>query len=87
MTSTSSMDNLKIECGKKYIIKGYNPTIDKTYRHHLLAMGLIPGGTFLVRRFAPFSKTAQIDLEQFSLSLRDKELRALLFEPLNLLLS
>lgn len=69
-----------LECGQKYIIKGYNKSIDRNYRHHLLAMGLIPGCSFLVKRFAPFSKTIQIELEQFNLSLRESELSHVLLE-------
>lgn len=63
-----------LKMGQKYIIKGFNKDIDRQYRHSLLSMGLIPGCSFLVKRFAPFSKTIQIELEQFNLSLRAAEL-------------
>ncbi|MBP9722993.1 MAG: FeoA domain-containing protein [Gammaproteobacteria bacterium] len=76
-----SVQSVKLENGKKYLIKGYDKQINQSYRHHLLAMGLLPGAAFLVRRFAPFSRTVQIDLEQFSLSLREAELQAFLIEP------
>lgn len=71
-----------LELGKQYIIKGYDKTINKQYRHNLLAMGLIPGAIFLVKRFAPFSSTMQIELEQFSLSLRAQELKQVLLESI-----
>ncbi len=75
------MANNKLQRDKKYIIKGYDKNINKDYRQHLLVMGLIPGSTFLVKRFAPFSRTVQIDLEQFSLSLRETELQSVIIEP------
>lgn len=69
-----------LQCGKKYIIKGYDKTINPQYKLSLLAMGLIPGAIFLVKRFAPFSSTVQIELEQFHLSLRATELQQVLLE-------
>lgn len=69
-----------LQCGKTYVIKGYNQQIDRQYRHSLLAMGLIPGSSFLVKRFAPFSSTVQIQLEQFNLSLRTNELQQIVLE-------
>lgn len=71
-----------LQCGKKYIIKGYNKEIHPQYRLSLLAMGLIPGASFLVKRFAPFSSTVQIELEQFNLSLRSNELQQILLETI-----
>ena len=73
--------NQPLDCHKKYIIKGYHKNIDRGYRQVLLTMGLIPGATFLVKRFAPFSRTLQIDLEQYSLSLREAELQSVILEP------
>lgn len=69
-------------CGKKYVIKGYDKKINPQYRLSLLAMGLIPGASFLVKRFAPFSSTVQIELEQFNLSLRATELQQVVLEIL-----
>ena len=69
------MANNKLQRDKKYIIKGYDKNINKDYRQHLLVMGLIPGATFLVKRFAPFSRTVQIDLEQFSLKIHTKKIK------------
>lgn len=69
-----------LQCGQEYKIKGYSNNIDRQYRHSLLAMGLIPGASFLVKRFAPFSSTVQIQLEQFNLSLRTSELSQVLIE-------
>ena len=67
---------LQLEIGKKYIINGFAKDINKTYRHSLLSMGMLPGKSFLVKRFAPFSKTVQIELDQYNLSLRESELQA-----------
>lgn len=72
-----------LKCGQKYIIRGYDKSIDRQYRHNLLTMGLVPGSSFLVKRFAPFSKTIQIELEQFNLSLREAELSQVLLEAVN----
>ena len=69
-----------LQCGQKYKITGFNKKIDRQYRHSLLAMGMIPGASFLVKRFAPFSSTVQIELEQFNLSLRENELADVLLE-------
>jgi ferrous iron transport protein A len=71
-----------LELGKRYIVKSYHKNTSKSYRHHLLAMGLVPGSSFLVKRFAPFSRTMQLDLEQFSLSLREAELSAIITEEI-----
>lgn len=71
-----------LQCGREYVIKGYNKKIDRQYRHNLLAMGLIPGASFLVKRFAPFSSTVQIQLEQFNLSLRANELSNVVIEAI-----
>lgn len=72
-----------LKCGQKYKVKGYDKTIDRQYRYNLLTMGLVPGSSFLVKRFAPFSKTIQIELEQFNLSLRETELSQVLLEVVN----
>ena len=46
---------------------------NKTYRHRLLAMGLIPGTTFLVSRVAPLGDPIEILVRGFGLSLRKQE--------------
>jgi ferrous iron transport protein A len=71
-----------LQRGKTYVIKGYNKEINPQYRLNLLAMGLIPGASFLVKRFAPFSSTVQIELEQFNLSLRANELQQVRLETI-----
>jgi len=46
---------------------------DKAYRQRLIAMGLIPGITFTVRRMAPLGDPIEINVRGFALSLRKKE--------------
>ncbi|OAI48479.1 iron transporter FeoA [Gammaproteobacteria bacterium SCGC AG-212-F23] len=46
---------------------------DAAYRHRLLAMGLVPGTEFELRRKAPLGDPVEIVLRGFSLSLRLKE--------------
>lgn len=72
-----------LQSGKKYIIKGFDKNINQSYRSNLLAMGLIPGASFIVKRFAPFSRTVQIQLDQlnhYNLSLREIELKSVLLD-------
>lgn len=75
--------NHALESGKRYKIKGFNKDINQNYKYNLLSMGLIPGTEFLVKRFAPFSRTAHIQLEQFNqynLSLRENELSSVILD-------
>lgn len=51
-----------------------------SYRHKLLAMGLIKGTSFKVVRVAPMGDPVEISVREYSLSLRRAEARALLVE-------
>lgn len=53
---------------------------NKTYRKKLLAMGLTPGTTFRVTRYAPMGDPVEINVRGFSLSLRKDEAETLLVE-------
>ena len=50
------------------------------YRRKLLAMGLTPGTTFTVTRYAPMGDPVEIRVRGFSLSLRKDEAAALMVE-------
>lgn len=50
------------------------------YRNKLLAMGLIPGTTFIIKRIAPLGDPIEISVRDFSLILRKKEADILLIE-------
>jgi ferrous iron transport protein A len=52
----------------------------KAYRKRLLAMGLTPGTSFSVTRFAPMGDPVEIKLRGFSLTLRKDEAAVLLIE-------
>jgi ferrous iron transport protein A len=55
---------------------------EKAYRQKLLAMGLIPGTTFSVTRYAPMGDPVEIKVRGFALSLRQAEANALLVEKI-----
>ena len=72
-----SLKNLKVgDLGK---IIGFEPE-GKAYRKRLLAMGLTPGTTFSVTRFAPLGDPVEIKLRGFSLTLRKHEAAVVLIE-------
>ena len=52
----------------------------KAYRKRLLAMGLTPGTTFSITRFAPMGDPVEIKIRGFSLTLRKSEAAVLLIE-------
>lgn len=53
---------------------------EKIYRHKLLTMGLTPGTQFRVTRIAPLGDPIELDLRDYSLSLRRQEAQCLLVE-------
>ncbi|WP_353570612.1 FeoA family protein [Candidatus Albibeggiatoa sp. nov. BB20] len=55
---------------------------EKPYRQKLLAMGLTPGTTFSVTRYAPMGDPVEIKVRGFALSLRQAEANALLVEKI-----
>lgn len=53
---------------------------EKAYRQKLLAMGLTPGTTFNIIRYAPMGDPVEIQVRGFALSLRKGEANALKVE-------
>ena len=76
---TIRLKNLNVgELGK---IIGFDQA-GKAYRKRLLAMGLTPGTSFSVTRFAPLGDPVEIKLRGFSLTLRKDEAAVLLIEKM-----
>ena len=72
--------NLKaLAVGDRGKITGFNKS-GKSYRKRLLAMGLTPGTSFSVTRFAPMGDPVEIKIRGFSLTLRKDEAAVLLIE-------
>ncbi len=53
---------------------------DKHYRRRLIAMGLIPGTIFTVKRIAPLGDPIEISVRGYALSLRKSEASLLAIE-------
>jgi ferrous iron transport protein A len=53
---------------------------EKTYRHRLVSMGLLPGTEFTVLRIAPLGDPVEISVRGFALSLRKNEANILKIE-------
>ena len=68
---------------KCYRIQSFDNKIGKQYRHKLLSMGMLPGAIFSVVRYAPLGETVQIEVNEFSLSLRNKEMAYLQVEEIS----
>ena len=74
------MQNNELRPRCQYQIKAISRQVDRTYRHKLLSMGMIPGAVIQVVRLAPLGDTLHIEVNGFSLSLRAKELAYITFE-------
>ncbi len=74
------MPTQALQAKQHYRIKAFSPDMDKKYRRKLLSMGMMPGVEFYVTRFAPLGNTLQIEVNDFSLSLRSSELSCLRLE-------
>jgi ferrous iron transport protein A len=61
-----------LNVGAKVRITGLLPG-EKTYRHKLIAMGLIPGTELTITRIAPLGDPIEILVRGFALSLRKYE--------------
>ncbi|MDX7990781.1 ferrous iron transporter A [Xenorhabdus sp. Reich] len=57
-----------------YKILGFSPDISPAYRQKLLSLGLLPGSTFQVIRFAPLGDPIQIETRRVNLTLRKQDL-------------
>jgi len=66
-----------IAVGEKGTIVGFEKG-SQQYRKKLLAMGLIKGTEFEVSRVAPMGDPVEINVRDYSLSLRKNEAKALL---------
>ncbi|OUD15024.1 FeoA family protein [Thioflexithrix psekupsensis] len=76
---TTHLSDLKIgEMGRVVGIEKQQ----KAYRQKLLAMGLTPGTSFSVVRYAPMGDPVEIQVRGFSLSLRQGEAQALQVEKI-----
>jgi ferrous iron transport protein A len=64
----------KIKVGQRYQIKRLAKVCDRNYRYKLLSMGLTPGAIFSITRVAPLGDPVELRVNDFSLSLRLKEL-------------
>ncbi|MGE3919721.1 MAG: ferrous iron transport protein A [Gammaproteobacteria bacterium] len=66
-----------VRIGQKAVIQAIQ-CLNKTCRHKLLVMGLIPGTEITVKRVAPLGDPIEISIRGYTLSLRKKEAEALL---------
>lgn len=64
-----------------YKILSFSPSVSAAFRQKLLALGLLPGASFLVKRVAPLGDPVQIETRNVSLMLRKKDLAFLQLEP------
>lgn len=67
---------------QQYEIVSFSPDVSAAFRQKLLALGLLPGARFLVRRVAPLGDPVQIETRCVSLMLRKKDLAFLQLTPL-----
>lgn len=61
-----------------YEIKKIKPTSQNYYRKKLMAMGLLPGTRFKIKRVASFGGPIQLDINGNQISVRPHELNSLL---------
>lgn len=73
---------MALAVNQTYLIKKYKQNINKCYRQKLIAMGLLPGTSFTVKRIAPLGDPVQIDIHGYALSLRQQELNFIDIEAL-----
>lgn len=75
--SALKLQNLSISTLK---VVGYEAGAND-YKRKLLAMGLIPGTEFFVKRYAPLGDPIEIEVRGFNLSLRKDEADVLIVQP------
>ncbi|MFT3742261.1 MAG: FeoA family protein [Gammaproteobacteria bacterium] len=66
------MQIAQLKCGESAKILGFLPGA-RTYRHQLLAMGLLPGTVFSLIRIAPLGDPVEIKVRGYTVSLRKQE--------------
>lgn len=67
---------------QQYEIVSFSPDVSAAFRQKLLALGLLPGARFQVKRVAPLGDPVQIETRSVSLMLRKKDLAFLQLMPL-----
>jgi len=65
---------MQIIKGKRFKIIKLSQKLKPYFRQKLLAMGLVPGAVFEVKRLAPLGDPIQITIHGFELSLRRRDL-------------
>ncbi len=73
----------KIETGQQYLIKSFSQAIKGAHRTKLLSMGIIPGAIINIIRRAPLGGPIQLQVNNASISMRNRELDLLTLEILN----
>ncbi|AIN46898.1 ferrous iron transporter A [Candidatus Palibaumannia cicadellinicola] len=66
-----------------YQIIGYAKEIPAIFLHKMFSLGMLPGSSFQVIRFAPLGDPVQIKLQRVQLILRQKDLALLLLNHTN----
>ncbi len=66
-----------LNIGNKAIVKGYEKG-NSEYRRKLLSMGLTRGVTFTLSKIAPMGDPVELEVRDFSLSLRKSEAEVLI---------
>ncbi|ODN42674.1 FeoA family protein [Piscirickettsia litoralis] len=77
------MSTSYLHAGNHYKVKKINKGTDKNYRHKLLSMGIMPGSTFRIDRVAPLGDPFYIEVKDYALCIRRKELALLELECLS----
>lgn len=77
-SSDLKLQNLSISTLK---VVGYEAGANDYYKRKLLAMGLLPGTEFFVKRYAPLGDPIEIEVRGFNLSLRKDEADVLIVQP------
>ena len=71
---------MDLEVGESAVIVGYRGG-GSSYRSKLLSMGLTRGTTIRLTKVAPMGDPVEIEVRDFSLSLRKEEAKVLMLEP------
>ena len=71
---------MDLEVGESAVIVGYRGS-GSSYRSKLLSMGLTRGTTIRLTKVAPMGDPVEIEVRDFSLSLRKEEAKVLMLEP------
>ncbi len=72
---------MQIVSQQHYKIVSFSPSVSAAFRQKLLALGLLPGASFEVKRIAPLGDPVQVEVRRMSLMLRKKDLAFLNLEP------